>query len=170
MSTLAPLINLVVLMLVFGLFTERLSNILKLRHPRLRGHRVDSSEEYRREHDIQLRTMIVGILFAVLVKADLFSILTHLDAPWRTLGWVRVTGIQWFQSPATASVGTILYAVVGCLFTGVVLASFAKLWHDLLDIIFGIRSVARRVQDGNLEPDRQARNGDAATRESHADV
>lgn len=170
MSTLAPMINLVVLMLVLGLFTERLSNILKLRHPGLCKRKHNDFEEHRREYGIQLRTTIVGILFATLVKADLFSILTHLDAPWRTLGWVRVTGMQWFQSPATTSVGTILYAIVGCLFTGVVLASFAKLWHDLLDTVFEIRSVARRVRNGILMPDGQTRNGKATTQERQADV
>lgn len=170
MSTLAPLINLVVLMLVLGLFTERLSNILKLRHPGLRDRKYSSAEERRREYGIQLRVTIVGIVFALLIKADLFSIITNLDAPWRTFGWVRVTGIQWFQSPATASIGTVLYAVVGCLFTGVILSSFAKLWHDLLGTVFEVRSVARKLRDSTVAPDHQTRNGDAATRGRDTDA
>ena len=144
MPTFQPLINLLVLLTVLSVAAERISNVVKFRNPALRDHEVDRAKERQREGSIQSRALLIGIAVAIIAKADLFSILTHLDDPWSTLGWVRVTGTQWFQSPATQSVGAALYALAGSALTGLALGFGSKFWHDILSTVYELRTIARQ--------------------------
>src|SRR3990172_9428627 len=91
MSAFEPLINLLVLLSTLSIATERLANAVKLRHPDLRpcAPRASRTAEKERERRIANRVLIVAVLLALVTKADFFAILTHLDAPWETLGWTR---------------------------------------------------------------------------------
>jgi len=122
---------------------ERISNILKFRKEPLRDRKKDPKEERKREGEIQFQTAVIGIGIAVLTKADLFAFLTHLDDPWSTIGWVRVIGTQWFQSPALQSTGATLYTLGGCILTGLALGFGSKFWHDILSTVFELRNIAR---------------------------
>jgi len=144
MPTFEPLINLLVLLTVLSVAAERIANLVKFRSDDLRYRRVGINAERDREAAIQARVLVVGIVVAVAAKADLFSILTHLDDPWSTLGWVRVSGAQWFQSAALQNLGAALYALAGCTLTGVALGFGSKLWHDLLDTVYELRNLVRR--------------------------
>jgi hypothetical protein len=148
MTTFEPFINLLVVLTVLSVTAERVSNILKFKRPTLRDRQTKPEAERIREGQIQAQTAIIGIAIAVLTKADLFAFLTHLDDPWSTLGWVRVIGTQWFQSPATQSLGTILYSLGGCALTGLALGFGSKFWHDMLSTVFELRTIARNRGSG----------------------
>lgn len=143
MEPFQPIINLLVLLSVLSLSAERLTNILKLGRADLRTRTKDKFTEQEREQKIQIRSMVIGIVFAILVKADLFSILTNLEDPWTTLGWVRVTGSHWVQSAAMQNQGAALYAIAGCVFTGIAMGFGSKFWHEILEGVFELRTIAR---------------------------
>lgn len=132
METLAPLINLLVLMSVLSIASERLANAIKLRDPELREKKNRTLEEKERERRIAHRALAASILLAVLVKADFFAILAHLEAPWDTLGWAR-----------PVSVSAFLYTIFGTLLTGFSLGFGSKFWHDVLDLVHGVRDAIR---------------------------
>lgn len=149
MGSFEPMINLLVLLTIFSVIAERVTNILKLGKEELRTRGTSEDAERRREQSIQARSVVVGIVIALIAKADIFTMLSNLDEPWRTLGWVRVSGAQWFRSPATASVGTLLYTLGGCALTGFALGFGSKFWHDILGSVFELRDKARR---GRIDP------------------
>jgi len=163
MTTFEPFINLLVVLTVLSVAAERVSNILKFKRPGLRDRQDDREAERIREGQIQAQTAIIGVAVAVLTKADLFAFLTHLDDPWSTLGWVRVIGTQWFQSPATQSLGTLLYSLGGCALTGLALGFGSKFWHDILSTVFELRAMARNRGSGLAAIAAGAESGDAAS-------
>jgi hypothetical protein len=138
MESLEPLINLLILLTVLSVSAERLTNLLKLRRSNLRI-RSTGENEILREYSISLYTISMGIILAILVKADFFEILTHLENPWQTLGWVKIEKYHWIKSTATASIGAAIYAVAGCVLTGIGLGFGSKFWHDILEIVYDIR-------------------------------
>jgi hypothetical protein len=147
-ETLQPLINLLIVLTVLSMVAERVTNILKLDNPELRVRRTNGSEddEKKREGGITWRSLIVGVVVALVVKANIFEILVSLDAPWETLGWVRLDGSVWERVPATASVGTALYAAGGSALTGLGLSFGSKFWHEFLDAILEIRNIIKRIR------------------------
>ena len=147
MESLEPLINLIVLLTVMSVAAERATNLLKLRHNDLRMRKSSKEEERAREYRISVRSFLVGLILAVLVKADFFEIMLHLDSPWRTLGWVQVHGYTWFRSAATSELGTIIYALAGCVITGAMLGFGSKFWHDILGSVYELRGMARNRRE-----------------------
>lgn len=147
MTTFEPLINLVVLLTVLSVAAERVTNVLKLRSPELRNERVGREDEKDRERAITVRSVAVGMLLAIAMKADLFEILAELDAPWETLGWVQVSAGQWARATATAGVGPFLYALVGSAVTGIALGFGSKFWHDILDTVLELRKIVQQVKE-----------------------
>ena len=157
MEALQPVINLLVLLTALSLIAERLTDVLKHRRPDLCDRHSDTGdgdsrvrspakqlrEDRRRASAIQARCLGVGVLVAAIAKADMFAILADLSEPWRSLGWVRMAGTQWFTSPALSSAGSVAYALVGCVLTGVALGFGSKFWHDVLGTVYELRSVAR---------------------------
>jgi hypothetical protein len=139
MDTLQPLVNLLVLLTILSVAAERGTNLVKLGRPGLRNAESDEQKEKEREMKLTWVSVLAGFVVAVAVKADLFEILVHLDAPWDTLGWVQMHGSNWSASAATAGFLTAAYAIGGCIFTGVALGFGSKFWHDMLDIVFNAR-------------------------------
>jgi len=155
MNTFEPLINLLVLLSVLSIAAERVMNVFKLRRSELRESQTDLvaldekatdeekqkalKQEKEREGVIAQGTLLVSIALAILVKADFFEILTHVDAPWDTLGWVRVSGAQWVRSTATTGISQFFYALGGCAITGIGMGFGSKFWHDMLDIVYNAR-------------------------------
>jgi hypothetical protein len=130
---LEPLINLLVLLSALSVASERLANAMKLGHPDLRERRASPRDEKARERRIALRALAASVLLALLMKADFFAILSHLEAPWDTLGWVRAAEDRWTP-------GRALQALVGMLVTGISLGFGSKFWHDTLDLVRGVRN------------------------------
>jgi hypothetical protein len=80
---------------------------------------------------------------ALLLKADLFEIMSRMDKPWETLGWVHVENYRWMRSAASNSVPGAIYAAAGCVFTGVALGFGSKFWHDTLGAVYEVRDMTR---------------------------
>jgi hypothetical protein len=136
MHAFEPLINLLLLMGALSTASERLTNAIKLRYADLRERRQDRREEKDRERRIAQHALATSIALAVVLKADFFQILSHLQAPWDTLGWAR---------PAAGWTGTaVLQTLGGTIVTGISLGFGSKFWHDLLDLIYGARTTLRR--------------------------
>jgi hypothetical protein len=139
MTTLEPLINLLVLLSALSLAAERLANAMKLGDTDLREKKESSREEKARERCIALRALAASVALAVFMKADFFEILSHLDAPWDTLGWVRAAGDKW-------TVSLFLQSINGTIVTGISLAFGSKFWHDVLDLVYGVRTAVGRAR------------------------
>ncbi len=97
---------------------EPLANLVKPRHADLRGSRCRESRagearEKERERRIGNRVLVVSVLLAVAVKADFFAIVSHLDAPWDTLGWSRNTPEQLHTTILGAIVTGLSFPSVG---------------------------------------------------------
>lgn len=146
MSSLEPFINILVLLTVLSIAAERATNFLKLRSPALRNASQADEQEKAREHSITLRSLIMGVAVAVIVKANLFEILTSIDAPWETLGWLRQSESRWVPAAATASVGSASYAVLGSALTGIALGFGSKFWHEILDSVLELRGIAKKLR------------------------
>lgn len=150
MDSFEPIVNILVILSVLSITAERLTNLLKLQNTELNDRKPDRQEERRREHRISLRTTAVGVVLTILVKADFFEIMNNLQDPWSTLGWVRLDGYRWAQSPATMQLSAFLYTLGGCLVTGLGLGFGSKFWHDLLGSVYELRSLARNKKDKQL--------------------
>ena len=133
METFEPLINLLVLMSALSIASERLANGMKLRDPELSEKKPGLRDEKARERRIAQRALAASVVLAVLMKADFFEILSHLEAPWDTLGWVRPAEDGWTATRALHTLG-------GTIVTGICLGFGSKFWHDLLDLQYGVRT------------------------------
>ncbi len=149
MEVFEPLITLLTLLTVLSVASERITNLIKLRQKDLAERPVEPAAQRARESRIALRSMLVGICLSVLMKADMFQILTHLDNPWKTLGWVQVYRDNWVRTSASASFGTALYALGGCTITGIALGFGSKFWHDILSTVYEVKRI---TQNKRLKP------------------
>lgn len=153
MSSLEPFINLLILLTVLSIAAERATNFFKLRNPALRdvtpGKGLDVKHEQGekiREHGITLRSLLVGVGLAVLVKANLFEILSSIESPWDTLGWFQQVDDKWAPAAAAASLGTAGYALIGSAITGIALGFGSKFWHEILDSVLELRGMAKALR------------------------
>ena len=146
MSSLEPVINILILLTVLSIAAERATNFLKLRHPALRNASQGDVEEKAREHKITLRSLLVGVAVAVVVKANLFEIFSSVDAPWETLGWLQQSESKWVPAAVTASLGSASYAVLGSALTGIALGFGSKFWHEILDSVLELRGIAKKLR------------------------
>jgi hypothetical protein len=140
MEAFQPLINLLVMLSALSIAAERLANAVKLHDDRLRTSRPSVAEEKERERGIGHRVLVVSVALALLVKADLFQILAHLDAPWDTLGWAK--------GPSVSDAAQFFLSVAGSILTGCSLGFGSKFWHDVLDIVYQTRG---RLRPGRKE-------------------
>lgn len=146
MSSLEPFINILVLLTVLSIAAERATNFFKLRDKSLREATASDVAEKEREHRITVRSLIMGIAVAILVKANLFEIWTRIDAPWDTLGWLQQSESKWVPAAAAASVGTAFYAIIGSALTGIALGFGSKFWHEALDGVVELRGIAKKIR------------------------
>lgn len=140
MTAFEPMINGLVLLTILSVVAERMTNFVKLGNDDLR---LRKDNDRTHEQRVQNRNLIVSISLALLTKADLFAILSNLDDPWKTLGWVRVTGGHAFMTEAATAAGPFLIALVGCVFTGFALGFGSRFWHDILGSVLEMRKRLR---------------------------
>ncbi len=157
MDAFEPLINLLIVLTVLSVAAERLTELLKLHNNELKDRKqaIETNTQPDRAYAISLRAVIVGCFLALAVKADFFEILTHLEEPWSTLGWVNVRDHVWVRAPATRGFHNVIYAAMGCVLTGVALGFGSKFWHDVLGAVYELRSIARnraeKTENANRE-------------------
>lgn len=154
MGSFEPLINLLMLLTVLSVVSERITNLLKLRKTELRKPTKNTDKERQREFSISLYGFILGIVLAITVKANFFEILTHLDDPWQTLGWVKMQRNELIIASVAKGIGTTLYALFGCILTGVGLGFGSKFWHDILGAVYEVRSVVRNIKERGISRSR----------------
>ncbi len=97
METFAPLINLLTLLAVLSLVSERVTNAVKLHRKELR-EKAPKGKEKEREKRITAHALFLSFVVALVVNANFFEILTHLEAPWETLGWAQLQAGQLVQT------------------------------------------------------------------------
>jgi len=146
MSSLEPFINILILLTVLSIAAERATNFFKLRSEGLRDAAASEKGEKAREQRITVRSLLVGIAVAIAVKANLFEILTRIDAPWDTLGWFQQAESTWVPAAAAGSIGTASYAVLGSALTGIALGFGSKFWHEVLDGVLELRGIAKKMR------------------------
>jgi len=147
MEAFEPLINLLVLFTILSLAAERATNVIKLKSNDLRMRKKDEDGMRKREQKINVRNILVNILFSLVIKANFFEVITHLSDPWKTIGWVQIQDNQWILSPVLDSLGMTLLALVGCLIMGISLGFGSKFWHDILGIVYEIRDMKRKANE-----------------------
>ncbi len=146
MEPFEPLINLLALLTALSVPAERITNTWKLRLEVRDGGlgRSTDADRRSREYGVSGRSLCVGVVVALVAKADLFAILDQLDAPWETLGWLQSQGTSWVRARATSGPGSLMHALAGCILTGVALGFGSKFWHDVLGTVYEARSRLRR--------------------------
>jgi hypothetical protein len=117
MEALEPIINLLIFLTALSVAAERLTNVIKLRNPDLKDEKATKLTGKEREERITNRGVLTGVALALVLKADLIGALNRLDAPWETLGWVRIHGSAWVWAPEATGVVTAFFAVLGCAIT-----------------------------------------------------
>ncbi|MGH9863371.1 MAG: hypothetical protein ACRD35_08105 [Candidatus Acidiferrales bacterium] len=143
METFEPMVNVLVLLSVLSFMAERVTNAWKLSSPTLSLRKSDAESERDREKAIAGRTLIAGVVLALLVKANMLEIVANPTDPWQTIGWVTAREGAWFRSAALANPGSFLYALAGSVLTGLALGFGSKFWHDTLGGIYELRSFVR---------------------------
>ena len=147
MDAFQPLINLLVLFTILSLAGERATNLIKLKSNELRMRKKDEEGTRKREQKINIRNIVINIFFSIIIKANFFEVITHLDDPWKTLGWIQFHDNQWMMSPVLDNIGMTLLALVGCVVMGFSLGFGSKFWHDVLGIIYEIRDMKRKLKE-----------------------
>jgi hypothetical protein len=86
---------------------------------------------------------LVGIAVAIAMKADLFAMLAHPEAPWSTLGWTQWNGTTWIRHPSVSSLSGMSQALLGSSMTGLSLGFGSTFWHDVLGIVLELRKITQ---------------------------
>lgn len=154
MEAFEPIVNLLALMAVLSVACERITEILKLRGDKDKTEDMLEEEKKTgaRAYRFSLISFLLGIGVALLVKANFFEFMVNLRDPWATLGWVRLENYNWVRSPVTVDAGRFVYALIGCVVTGVGLGFGNKFWHDLLGTVNEVKNLTnqkRRVRANN---------------------
>ena len=157
MNAFQPLINLLVVITVLSVAAERIANALKLGSPTLEKprRRLSRRKQKERERRIAKRALAASVLLAFVVKADFFALVSGADAPWETLGWSR---------SALRSLPDLVSTVAGTTVTGLALSFGSKFWHDVLDLVYGVRTAVTTGRTrGAARSPAASRTSDTAT-------
>lgn len=130
------LIGATLILLILSLITEKVANFIKLNSTRLTIPQTSVLFENARSRDIQKRTIIIGIIVAILCKASLFT----LFKPDAVFFWTM-------KDFETGSLSNLPVIIFGCLFTGIFLSLGSKFFHDLLDLLLEAKNLKRKLAD-----------------------
>lgn len=122
-----------VVLLILSLITEKIANFIKLQNETI-AHRTEVCEDEKvRERKIQLLSIIVGIVVAIIAKANLFNFFK--------------VDFKLFWAPEDFYGLSLLSNVVGSIVAGLFLSIGSKFFHDLLDILLQIKNMKRKLND-----------------------
>jgi hypothetical protein len=138
-------ISATLVLFILSLITEKVANFIKLHTTRLSIPQDSLLFETSRTRAIQKRTILIGIVIAVLCKANLFNIFNP-DTP---LFWVRSdlpiftnVDLGWNEDFGwTGFIGVIF----GSVLTGLFLSFGSKFFHDLLDLLLEAKNLKRKL-------------------------
>jgi hypothetical protein len=140
------IIQIVFVLLILSLITERITNLVKVRPSSWfksvcmifkmgsKEDTVDPAEVKMRE--VQIIAIVVGVLIALAARASIFQI--H-DASFK-LGWADL-------GPDYKFVWDGIYDIFGCLLAGIFLSLGSKFFHDLLDLLLQAKNLKRKLND-----------------------
>ena len=131
------------IMFILSTITEKISNFIKLNDFINKKDifkdikiRTDSEEdEKNREKKIQIISIIIGVMVAVICKANIFDILTDENFQ---LFWKDEKDWEIFT------------AVIGSIICGIFLSFGSKFFHDLLDLVFQIKELKNKLNTKEL--------------------
>jgi hypothetical protein len=128
------LIQIVTVLLILSLTTEKIANVIKLRiymsNPEdsegkeLTGAALDTAREKRAQNV----SLLTGLAVALIAKADLFAMFTGRDFTF-----------FWDNTAITAS------NITGSLLTGGFLSLGSQFFHDLLAILFQVKNMKSKL-------------------------
>jgi len=140
-------INATLVLFILSLITEKVSNFLKLQSARLAISQKSLLFETARTRAIQKRTTLIGIVIAILCKANLFNIFNP-DSP---LFWVRSELLFFNKDPWGLNKDFEWIGFIGIIFgsvlTGLFLSFGSKFFHDLLDLLLEAKNLKRKLAD-----------------------
>lgn len=133
---------------VLSMVTERLGEFLRYWGPFLTLIRIkdvttkrDTPAEEQKRYFQNLKINIpIGISVALILKADIFSLINDSASGKFHLGWENRTDDQ-----------NIVWIIFGCFITGFFISFGSKLWHDLLDIVLEIKRAKQQINDDNSD-------------------
>lgn len=140
-------INATLVLFILSLITEKVANFVKLHSTRLAIPQNSLLFETSRTRAIQKRTILIGILIAILCKANLFNIFS----PASPLFWERgdlpfFTGGAWGWNADFGWTG-LMGVVFGSVLTGLFLSFGSKFFHDLLDLLLEAKNLKRKLAE-----------------------
>jgi hypothetical protein len=141
-------IQIIFVLLILSMITEKITNLIKMRptswakqfcmlflKKKKKSEIKDEKEEKIRQ--VQLISVVVGIVVAVATRASIFGI----SDPNFELGW---HAFDWEQD------NMLLYLVAdffGSVFSGIFLSLGSKFFHDLLDLLLESKNLKRKLTD-----------------------
>lgn len=155
MDMLEQIIQLVIILFLLSMVTERIADFLK--HylcgsevfrigDTITKHIGDDVKEQARSYRILKINVWCGILTAAILKADLIHIFNNIQDPGKTLGWKNIYDYydgesHWYDS------ADFWFLIPGILLTGCFISFGSKFWHDLLDLLYVIKNTKRVLAD-----------------------
>ena len=109
-------------------------------------------EEQARAYRILKINVWCGIVIATIIKADLIEMFNHLSTAGATVGWDSITDYDGnlYDWLITKKHWTI---IPGIVFTGCFISFGSKFWHDLLDMLYQIKSAKRAIANSDTYKD-----------------
>jgi len=122
-----------IVLLILSLITEKIVNFIKLQHETLANKHDTDLDEKIREKKIQRLTIIVGVIVALVSKANLFDFFKeNFNLFWTAEDFVELK---------------LLSNIVGSIVSGMFLSLCSKFFHDLLDILLQAKNLKRKLND-----------------------
>jgi len=121
-----------IVLLILSLITEKIANFIKLQKESWANKKDSELEEKIREKQIQTITLIVGIVVALVAKANLFLLFN------------KDFNLFWSNIPEGES---IVSNIIGSIVSGIFLSLGSKFFHDLLDMLLQVKNLKRKLND-----------------------
>ncbi|MBT4097476.1 MAG: hypothetical protein HOM68_22140 [Gemmatimonadetes bacterium] len=126
----ASYIPVIWLLAVLSIFVTILLDLFKKRQVE-KDDLIQATIEDRTQAFSQ-RAVLIGIVLAFLVRANIFEILKNPETPALFLGW-RNAEFSWWG----------LEQILGCAVTGCLLAFLSRFWNEFFKILSGLKYLIR---------------------------
>lgn len=107
---------------------------------------VEGTDKSKVEFAITKLSILVGFVIALAFKANLFDIFLEGN-PHQQLGWQGVLKAGWSCGHLCENLWAIVCQLPGCLATGFLLTFGSKFFHDLLEILYEVKRLRRKLAD-----------------------
>lgn len=124
------LIAVVLQLLILSQITERITNFIKLNTDKIKLKKDNIVDENERKKLIEIRSIIVGILVALICKANIFEMFSDKFA----FFWNGKNSISFSN-------------VIGSIICGPFLSVGSQFFHDLLDLLLQVKNLKRKLND-----------------------